>query len=374
MKKVIVILLLSVMLVGCSCDNKEDVTVDTESVITESSEETEEDSCSTEVGIEDTTSENDSIADNIVNEVTKEDVIIDTEVSTEELEEVDTEDNTSESTSITDNVVDEVIVVDKIEEVETEVVTKEDLIPVGKQVYKVYVERKIPDYIPQGDLNDNQYTVLNEILEIVRTSQEDKVTVPTLLYGTVEDAWYLLGIIENYMGAKVNYDRISRCDETGNTRNFEHANYTKIVINPIKTREGIKEAIDKYDVVLKSIDKAGIYDGMSEREAVHNMTWWIATHMTYVINNGYAHVGFTTGKGQCCTYAMMFDEMCEALGIECEYVVGDAGGLHAWNRVRIGDSWYWVDVTWFDDINDCFDEEYSLSETLWASHRVQYTE
>ncbi|MCU0656559.1 MAG: hypothetical protein MUF64_15300 [Polyangiaceae bacterium] len=59
-------------------------------------------------------------------------------------------------------------------------------------------------------------------------------------------------------------------------------------------------------------------------------------------------------KGVCAGYALLFEALGKAAGLEVVYVVGDtrsqdgslAGEGHAWNAVRAGQRWYLVDTTW----------------------------
>ena len=44
--------------------------------------------------------------------------------------------------------------------------------------------------------------------------------------------------------------------------------------------------------------------------------------------------------------------MFEALDIEAKYVVGNAGGPHAWNLVKVDEQWYHLDITWNDPVPD----------------------
>jgi transglutaminase/protease-like cytokinesis protein 3 len=228
----------------------------------------------------------------------------------------------------------------------------------------------LPESIPQGDLSDHQYTVVKEMLEILKTSNESEVIVPTLLYGDMNTARSLLDYMSQYIGTEVIFCSISRCDENGvlNWGGHEKLQHTKITLNPSATKSKIEKTINDYDVVLDAVKKAGLSDGMGRTEAINRIIKWIAKHMTYVVNGGDAYVGFTTGQGQCMTYAMMFDEMCNTVGIECEYITGTAGGYHAWNKVKLNGKWYWVDVTWYDSTGD---SKYCLSETLWSSHVVE---
>ena len=38
-----------------------------------------------------------------------------------------------------------------------------------------------------------------------------------------------------------------------------------------------------------------------------------------------------------------------------------------WNRVKIDNEWYYIDVTWMD-YGNTVDYTYSLSKTLWNDH------
>lgn len=51
--------------------------------------------------------------------------------------------------------------------------------------------------------------------------------------------------------------------------------------------------------------------------------------------------------GVCQSYAYTFDYLCELAGVECIMVTGDMLGYlpHAWNKVKIGNEWFVVDVT-----------------------------
>ncbi len=82
------------------------------------------------------------------------------------------------------------------------------------------------------------------------------------------------------------------------------------------------------------------------------------------------------GTGVCNSYALVFYAMCTAEDIDCHMVAGttsgeNSAGDHAWNRVRLGDSWYYIDCTWDDPIGggyECYD--YYLTAALWPDHFV----
>ena len=55
------------------------------------------------------------------------------------------------------------------------------------------------------------------------------------------------------------------------------------------------------------------------------------------------------GYGVCESYALAMSRLLDAAGIRNMYVVGYAGGGHAWNYVEMPDGkWYMVDSTWND--------------------------
>ena len=73
-------------------------------------------------------------------------------------------------------------------------------------------------------------------------------------------------------------------------------------------------------------------------------------------------------KGVCCTYAQLYQACCDIAKIECVHVIGYAdGGLHSWNRVKIGKKWKFVDTTWYDATKR---SKYIMSSKLWGSHKM----
>lgn len=100
-------------------------------------------------------------------------------------------------------------------------------------------------------------------------------------------------------------------------------------------------------------------------KAVHD---WLVKNVSYDYDNyvlrtipdrSYGMEGaILYGKAVCQGYAEAFSYFMDVLGIECEVVTGTANngnGLwigHAWNKVRLNGSWYYVDVTWDDPVPD----------------------
>ncbi|MBR6594309.1 MAG: hypothetical protein IKK83_03905 [Clostridia bacterium] len=68
----------------------------------------------------------------------------------------------------------------------------------------------------------------------------------------------------------------------------------------------------------------------------------------------------------CDGYSKSFQLIMNMLDIDCELVLGNAGGGHAWNYVVLDGEAYWMDITW--DENEQADE----SGDLYAPHGANY--
>ena len=103
-------------------------------------------------------------------------------------------------------------------------------------------------------------------------------------------------------------------------------------------------------------------DGKSDYEKVKAIHDYICKNVSY----DYEHLGNPSYKTQytaygalidhkavCQGYAMLFYRMCLEAGIDARIISGiadngDDTGAHAWNIVRLGGKYYYVDVTWDD--------------------------
>ncbi len=87
-----------------------------------------------------------------------------------------------------------------------------------------------------------------------------------------------------------------------------------------------------------------------------------------------------TGRGVCEAYSSLYKFLLEKVGIESR-IVTSLGIVHAWNEIKLGDSWYYVDVTWDDPIPDttnrALHKYFLLSENAFLSdgkHLVKVSE
>lgn len=71
--------------------------------------------------------------------------------------------------------------------------------------------------------------------------------------------------------------------------------------------------------------------------------------------NQSAYSALVEGSSVCAGYARAFQYLMQQLGIPCYYCTGFAGEDHAWNIVKLEDSYYNVDVTWDDTETPTYD-------------------
>ena len=119
------------------------------------------------------------------------------------------------------------------------------------------------------------------------------------------------------------------------------------------------------DDMISSMITAKTQYTLTEAECAYLVYKWLSQNVAYDcygLNHGgidFSELGtYNKGKGVCAGYALIFEKMCDSLGLESNYVAGYSKGAgftpgvipkqsdHAWNSVKIGSSYYLVDSTW----------------------------
>lgn len=76
---------------------------------------------------------------------------------------------------------------------------------------------------------------------------------------------------------------------------------------------------------------------------------WIVNNTEYILDSdecvNTADGPLLYGKAVCGGYAAAFNRLAKSLGFDCIYVYNEG---HAWNKIKLDDKWYNVDVTWDD--------------------------
>lgn len=119
--------------------------------------------------------------------------------------------------------------------------------------------------------------------------------------------------------------------------------------------EAIKKSTDLNEVILNinnkicdmtTYDKATDSDRSTLVEKRSDGTYQVVTgrDATGIIDNG---------LGVCQAYAALFGLCMDILGVPNECVCNE-GDTHVWNRIYVDGTWYHVDVTWNDDLNNAY--------------------
>lgn len=126
----------------------------------------------------------------------------------------------------------------------------------------------------------------------------------------------------------------------------------------ITYREGatkLKKVNTKVKTVLNSLKLSG----KTRARKVKDIHDYIVKNVKYdnTLTKFTAYDGLVSGSHStvCQGYALLFYKMCTEAGIPCRFVYGTAKTnspgqtvSHAWNIVKIGEKWYFVDPTWDD--------------------------
>ena len=154
-------------------------------------------------------------------------------------------------------------------------------------------------------------------------------------------------------------------------------------ITPIVTAGSRAELIyNKAKAVLREIIK----DDMTDYEKALSIFDWITVNTNYDNANAasifrqdptayytrfcayYLEGVFVQGIAVCDGYSKAYSLMCNMEGIDCIRITGEAGGgLHAWNKVKIDENYYILDITWTESRVDAEQEEYLTHEYFLVS-------
>ena len=91
---------------------------------------------------------------------------------------------------------------------------------------------------------------------------------------------------------------------------------------------------------------------MDDFAKVRAVNQYLCDHITYDKNYYTTRDAILLGKGRCQGYTNAFKNLMNTLGIPTDYIrgyiAGETNTTHAWNRVLINGTYYYVDVTWND--------------------------
>lgn len=126
-----------------------------------------------------------------------------------------------------------------------------------------------------------------------------------------------------------------------------------------QTADDIKS---RYSALMNTVSSVVSGASGSDYDKIKYFAEYISDKMSYndnaalygdLNNNSYANCwnaygALISGDGVCEAYAEAFKLLCDEAGIPCTSVYSHD---HEWNAVKLGNKWYYVDVTWIDTGN-----------------------
>lgn len=116
--------------------------------------------------------------------------------------------------------------------------------------------------------------------------------------------------------------------------------------------------------IKRALSSMNLY--CSNDDMIKQINQYICKNYSYKISSGSSLNMVETHEGQCVDYAMLFNNMCSAVGIDMDYVEGSTTeGDHGWNRAEFDGQMYYFDITWNDPLGsqNTFREDYLWLES-----------
>ena len=135
----------------------------------------------------------------------------------------------------------------------------------------------------------------------------------------------------------------------------------------------IYEEISIFNNYRKTVLDMGINEYTTQKDAVTKINNWMINYLTYELSANNPYQAYLNKKANCDGYARLFERFCKVIGVECIWESGEVKtngtyGAHAWNKVKLDGTWYYIDVCWNDSSNP---NRYLLSTTLWNDHTTK---
>lgn len=104
---------------------------------------------------------------------------------------------------------------------------------------------------------------------------------------------------------------------------------------------------------LRQIIKTETKNCKNDLEKVKAIHDWMVKNISYDTTYRQHNASDTLNNkvAVCSGYSTLFWNFMKEMGIPCEIVLGySRGSSHAWNEVKLGGKWYYIDVTWDDPL------------------------
>lgn len=117
-------------------------------------------------------------------------------------------------------------------------------------------------------------------------------------------------------------------------------------VSTLKITLRYAEKTGDYDKALAEAVSACIRDGMTDLEKTASIYSWLADTIVPTAGRDTAYEALVEKRADCFGFAAAFRAIAQKAGLECVLVRGTyASKEHAWNAVKIGETWYYVDAS-----------------------------
>lgn len=211
--------------------------------------------------------------------------------------------------------------------------------------------------------------IADTIMKRIKSSNARYDFIPLADPSKMDDASSIIAYVDEKCGK---YYRISTCNYS---REWIKDKWFDGFVIYTKNAKAIYNYNDMLVKKAKKIVKKYTRKKMSKKKKAKALARGVAKCLSYkCYNDDNLETSISNNlkknKGACFTYAQLYQACCDLAKIRCEHVIGYAdGGYHSWNRVKIGNKWKYVDVTWYDCTKK---SKYILNGKLWRSHRISY--
>ncbi|MGO4546846.1 transglutaminase domain-containing protein [Paenibacillus sp. 2TAB23] len=130
-----------------------------------------------------------------------------------------------------------------------------------------------------------------------------------------------------------------------------------------------RETLEQTAVVDREVAKALqsiIEPGMNDHEKIKAIHDWIVSHVEYdqSLSHYTAYQAVTIGEAVCQGYSLLGYKMLKAAGLTALIAEGTVNtGEHAWNMVKLDNTWYHLDFTWDDPVGIKAADKDALTKT-----------
>lgn len=138
------------------------------------------------------------------------------------------------------------------------------------------------------------------------------------------------------------------------------------------TIDNLTTEIRKFEAAAENILTGARLRGsdLEKERYVHDALMQMTEYDEKASKNQSAYSCLVNGKSVCAGYSRAFQYLMQQLGIPCYYCTGTAGQDHAWNIVKLGETFYNVDVTW-DDTNPATYDYFNRTDAAYAPTHVR---